>query len=58
MSEHEEHKFNYLLPIGISLGVAFGTIFDNLSLGISLGVCFGLSSSLLPLFGKKDNKKK
>ena len=30
------------LAVGISLGVAFGLIWDNLALGLGLGVAFGL----------------
>ena len=39
--------------IGISLGVAFGIIFDNIGLGISLGVCIGLVG---PAWKKRMNK--
>ena len=39
--------------LGISLGVAFGIIFDNIGLGISLGVCIGLVG---PAWKKRMNK--
>lgn len=44
---------NYLV-IGISLGVAFGIIFDNLAVWLCLGVGLGL---LAPHFKKKRNDK-
>lgn len=42
---------NYLV-IGLSLGVAFGIIFDNLAVWMCLGVGIGL---LAPHFFKKKN---
>ena len=39
--------------IGISLGVTFGIIFDNLGLWLPLGVCIGLVG---PAWKKRMNK--
>ena len=35
------------LAVGISLGVAFGLIWDNLALGLALGDAFGLLAGRL-----------
>ena len=39
--------------LGISLGVAFGIIFDNIGLWLPLGVCIGLVG---PAWKKRMNK--
>jgi len=46
-TEDEKQWGAYLLPIGLSLGVTFGIIFDQLALGISLGLCFGALAGLI-----------
>lgn len=37
----DENKDKNLLALGLSLGVVFGLVFDNLAIGISLGIVFG-----------------
>lgn len=41
--------------LGISLGVAFGIIFDNIGLWLPLGVCIGLVGPAWKKRMKKDN---
>ena len=56
----EERTNNYLsmgIAIGMGLGVAYGTVFDNLALGISLGMCFGISIGGILSARKKDGDK-
>ena len=41
------------VAVGLSLGVSFGLVFDNLALGISIGLVVGIG-----LDSKKKNQKK
>ncbi len=41
---------NEKLAIGICLGLAIGTVFDNIGIGLALGVAFGA------IWGSTDNK--
>jgi len=42
MTENNKNKLPHSgLAIGMSLGLIFGLLFDNLALGLSLGLLFG-----------------
>ncbi len=58
-AEKKEEAFpmSIVLCMGVSLGMVFGLLFDNITMGVCIGAALGLTAYSIPALSKAFKKK-